>query len=163
MCGCLSHAPYWGPGPQPRYVPGLGLEPAILWFTGLHSISWATPARGQMKVSYTRQTKENDQVFKYTYLHKHTHRFNAEWPNYKFGVHRSISYVSLHCIGQWFLHHLHCLFFFQMHPGSFIRMQSTFFIHMPQNGPPLSLSVAGCTVISSQFILPMSKNSSTAK
>ena len=21
MCGCLSHAPYWGPGPQPRHVP----------------------------------------------------------------------------------------------------------------------------------------------
>ena len=20
-CGCLSHAPYWGPGPQPRHVP----------------------------------------------------------------------------------------------------------------------------------------------
>ena len=21
MCGCLSHAPYWGPGLQPRHVP----------------------------------------------------------------------------------------------------------------------------------------------
>ena len=21
MCGCLSHTPYWGPGPQPRYGP----------------------------------------------------------------------------------------------------------------------------------------------
>ena len=21
MCGCLSHASYWGPGPQPRHVP----------------------------------------------------------------------------------------------------------------------------------------------
>ena len=21
MCGCLSHAPYWGPGQQPRHVP----------------------------------------------------------------------------------------------------------------------------------------------
>ena len=21
MCGCLSHAPYWGPGLQPRRVP----------------------------------------------------------------------------------------------------------------------------------------------
>ena len=21
MCGCLSHTPYWGPGPQPRHVP----------------------------------------------------------------------------------------------------------------------------------------------
>ena len=21
MCGCLSRAPHWGPGPQPRHVP----------------------------------------------------------------------------------------------------------------------------------------------
>ena len=21
MCGCLSHAPHWGPGLQPRHVP----------------------------------------------------------------------------------------------------------------------------------------------
>ena len=21
MCGCLSHVPHWGPGPQPRHVP----------------------------------------------------------------------------------------------------------------------------------------------
>ena len=21
MCGCLSHAPHWGPGPQPGHVP----------------------------------------------------------------------------------------------------------------------------------------------
>ena len=33
MCGCLSHTPYWGPGPQPRHVPQLGIEPATLWFT----------------------------------------------------------------------------------------------------------------------------------
>ena len=24
MCGCLSHAPYWGPGLKPRHVPWLG-------------------------------------------------------------------------------------------------------------------------------------------
>ena len=34
MCGCLSHTPYWGPGPQPRHVLWLGIEPPILWFTG---------------------------------------------------------------------------------------------------------------------------------
>ena len=33
MCGCLSHAAKWGPGPQPRPVPLLGIEPATLWFT----------------------------------------------------------------------------------------------------------------------------------
>ena len=27
MCGCLSSAPYWGPGPQPRPVPWLGIDP----------------------------------------------------------------------------------------------------------------------------------------
>ena len=32
MCGCLSRAPYWGPGPQPRHVPGLGIKLATLWF-----------------------------------------------------------------------------------------------------------------------------------
>ena len=45
MCGCLSHAPYWGPGPQPRHVFWLGIDMATLWFTGQHSIHWATPAR----------------------------------------------------------------------------------------------------------------------
>ena len=30
MCGCLLCAPYWGPGPQPRHVPSLGIEPATL-------------------------------------------------------------------------------------------------------------------------------------
>ena len=45
MCGCLSHAPYWGPGLQPRHVPWLGIEQVTLWFSGWHSIHWATPAR----------------------------------------------------------------------------------------------------------------------
>ena len=45
MCGCLSHTSHRGPGLQPRHVPWLGIEPAILWFTGQHSIHWATPAR----------------------------------------------------------------------------------------------------------------------
>ena len=44
MCGCLSHAPYCGPGLQPRHVPWLGIEPATLWFVGQCSIHWATPA-----------------------------------------------------------------------------------------------------------------------
>ena len=28
-CGCLSHAPYWGPGPQPKHMPWLGTDPLI--------------------------------------------------------------------------------------------------------------------------------------
>ena len=38
MCGCPSCTPHQGPGPQPRYVPWLGIEPATLWFTGQQSI-----------------------------------------------------------------------------------------------------------------------------
>ena len=45
ICGCLLHAPYWGPGLQPRHVSWLGIELAILWFAGQRSICWATPAR----------------------------------------------------------------------------------------------------------------------
>ena len=41
MCGCLSRAPYWGSGSQPRHVPWLGIEPATLWFAGPRSIHWA--------------------------------------------------------------------------------------------------------------------------
>ena len=47
MCGCLLHAPYRGPGPQPRRVPSLGIEPVIFWFTGQRSTHWATPARAK--------------------------------------------------------------------------------------------------------------------
>ena len=43
MWGCLLHTPYWGPGPPPRHVPWLGIEPVTLW--GWHSIHWATLAR----------------------------------------------------------------------------------------------------------------------
>ena len=50
MCGCLLHTPYWGPGLQPRHVPWLGIKPVTLWFTGQHSIHWATPARADSHV-----------------------------------------------------------------------------------------------------------------
>ena len=45
MCDCLSCAPYWGPGPQPRHVPWLGIEPVTLGFSGWCSVHWATRAR----------------------------------------------------------------------------------------------------------------------
>ena len=32
MCGCLSRGPHWGPGPQPRHMSWLGIEPTTLWF-----------------------------------------------------------------------------------------------------------------------------------
>ena len=37
MCGCLSHAPYWGPGLQPRHVPCLGIKPATLYLAQAHT------------------------------------------------------------------------------------------------------------------------------
>ena len=49
ICGCLSHAPYWVPGLQPRYVPWLGIEPATIWFSGLRSIHWTTAARARTR------------------------------------------------------------------------------------------------------------------
>ena len=45
LISCLSHTPNWGPGPQPRLVPSLGIKPATFWFAGRCSVHWATPAR----------------------------------------------------------------------------------------------------------------------
>ena len=58
MCGCLLRAPYWGPGPQPRLVPCVGIKPATLWFAGRCSIHWATPARAQsdFKITSVKET-----------------------------------------------------------------------------------------------------------
>ena len=57
---CLSHTPYWGPGPQLRNVPWLGIEPATLRFVGWHSIHWATPARAEIfHFSWTKNLKMN--------------------------------------------------------------------------------------------------------
>ena len=42
--------PTAGSGPQPR--PWLRVKLATLWFTGWHSIHWATPARAQLKKCY---------------------------------------------------------------------------------------------------------------
>ena len=39
MCGWLLYTPYWGPSPQPRHVPWLGIELVTLWFAGRHSIT----------------------------------------------------------------------------------------------------------------------------
>ena len=64
MCGCLSHAPYWGPGQQPRLVPWPGIEPATLWFTGQHSIHCATPARAKGKFNLHFWLFYSTEVFK---------------------------------------------------------------------------------------------------
>ena len=54
MCGCLSHASDWGPGPQPRHVPWLGIEPATLWFSGLCSIHWPIPDRAKQSMFWIK-------------------------------------------------------------------------------------------------------------
>ena len=43
--GCLSNAPSWAPGPQPRHVPQPGIKPATFQFAGWRSNRWPTPAR----------------------------------------------------------------------------------------------------------------------
>ena len=51
QCVVASRAPpTGGPGPHPRHVPWLGIEPATLWFAGRHSIHWATPARDNERI-----------------------------------------------------------------------------------------------------------------
>ena len=39
--------PHCGPGPQLRHVSWLGIELVTFWFTGWHSMQWATPAKVQ--------------------------------------------------------------------------------------------------------------------
>ena len=58
MCGYFWHIPNWGPGPQPRHVPWLGIELAPLWFAGQHPsyttcTHWATPARVKVYIFCT--------------------------------------------------------------------------------------------------------------
>ena len=48
MCGCLSHAPYLGPGLQPSHVSWLGITLVTLWFSCWNSIHRATPARADL-------------------------------------------------------------------------------------------------------------------
>ena len=62
MGGCLSRVPTWGPGPQPRHVPWLGIEPATLVFTGQQSINWATPVRAESRREGQREGEKHQLV-----------------------------------------------------------------------------------------------------
>ena len=42
---CLSHAPSWGCGMQPRHVPRPGIKPVTFWFVRWYPTHWATPVR----------------------------------------------------------------------------------------------------------------------
>ena len=61
MCGCLSSAPYWGPGLQPRHVPWLGIELATLWFAGQLSIHYATPVK-VLNILYCSKLLQNEHL-----------------------------------------------------------------------------------------------------
>ena len=52
LIGCLSHAPKWGPGPQPRHVPWPGIEPDTFRFAGWCSILWATPTKAEDPLTF---------------------------------------------------------------------------------------------------------------
>ena len=52
QCVVTSHVALTGePGRQPRHMPWVGIEPVTLWFSGLHSIHWATLARALLEYS----------------------------------------------------------------------------------------------------------------
>ena len=53
MCGCLLFTPCWGPGRQPRHVPWMGIQPAMLWLASPRLTLWATPARTPLLLSST--------------------------------------------------------------------------------------------------------------
>ena len=55
VCGCLSRAPYWGPGLQPRHVPLLGIEPVTLWFAA-HTQSTELHQPGLILIIYFNNT-----------------------------------------------------------------------------------------------------------
>ena len=58
MCGCLSCTSYWGPAPQPRNVPWLGIKAVTLCFKGQCSIHWDTPARAPWCFLYSLNSKK---------------------------------------------------------------------------------------------------------
>ena len=54
LIGCLSQAPKWGPGPQPRHVPWPRIKLPTFQFTGWHSKSTPTRAEiGFLKAEYS--------------------------------------------------------------------------------------------------------------
>ena len=75
MWGCLSCTPYWGPGPQPRHVPWMGIGAATPCFSGQHSVHWATPGRADINNFLPKpQTMAGEWVTKSFYkVGTHTH------------------------------------------------------------------------------------------
>ena len=95
-----SHMPpNWRPGPQPRYVPWLGIKLAITWFAGQCSIHWAIPARVRMSfliscIMYMYFTLKIEDLFFFPYIHL----FLSCLPPYHLATPRVIC-----CYYKWFL------------------------------------------------------------
>ena len=49
--------PDQGPNQHLRHVPWLGIKLATLWFAGLHSIHWATPAKAKIFLNEWKRNK----------------------------------------------------------------------------------------------------------
>ena len=74
MGSCLSCAlHHWGPGPQPRHVPWLEIEPGSLWFAVRHSAHWATPARD----GYILKLEVTELTYRWVVCVRER---NQEWP-----------------------------------------------------------------------------------
>ena len=79
QCVVASRAPYWGPSPQPRHVPWLGIGLQILWFIGPHSIHWAIPARALCAFFYF--ISSDPTAFFYPYINTHIKQKGGRKPN----------------------------------------------------------------------------------
>ena len=62
LMGCLSHPSTWGPGPQPRHVPWLGIELANLGFAGWHSIHWGQGSQSNVSLSLCLSLETNKHI-----------------------------------------------------------------------------------------------------
>ena len=68
VCGCLSHAPKWGPGLQPRHVPWLRIELATLWFSArTQTTELHQPGREMLEILLPMFSSRNFMVLSLTF------------------------------------------------------------------------------------------------
>ena len=95
MCGCLSRAPYWGPGLQPSHVLLLGIKPA----TDLLVCRLVVNALNYTSQSYfpllCNIIMTGRQLFKQS--EKSFQRFKKEYRNYSWIAQHYSLYLFLNC------------------------------------------------------------------
>ena len=95
----LSHTPTWGPSPQPRHVPWLGIEPVILWSAGRHSIHWATPGRAILVIILSEQNKmwlvKSYHTYLYTYPYAMCIYFTKGIKSFPFYIMTLLNYMDI--------------------------------------------------------------------